>query len=99
MLSHLLKLLTISTIIGIQVIGLSGCNSSDSDNNSTPATVTTTAVTTCYSWDIPTGLPTPRVPDENPMSEVKVELGRQLFYDTRMSANNTFFLWHLSPAG
>jgi len=90
MLSHLLRLLTISTIIGIQVIGFSGCNSGDSDNNSTPSTVTTTAVTTSYSWDIPTGLPTPRVPDENPMSEVKVELGRQLFYDTRISANNTF---------
>lgn len=90
MLSHILRLLTISTIIGIQVIGFSGCNSGDSDNNSTPAPVTTTAVTTSYSWNIPTGLPTPRVPDENPMSEVKVQLGRQLFYDTRMSANNTF---------
>jgi cytochrome c peroxidase len=29
------------------------------------------------------------VPDDNPMSEEKVELGRRLFYDTRLSANGT----------
>ena len=42
-----------------------------------------------WTWDLPAGFPTPRVPDDNPMSEEKVELGRRLFYDTRLSLNQT----------
>ncbi len=40
-------------------------------------------------WDPPAGLPTVPVPDDNPMNEAKVELGRHLFYDTRLSGNQT----------
>ena len=43
-----------------------------------------------YEWDLPPGFPEPAVPADNPMSEVKVELGRRLFYDTRLSGNETF---------
>lgn len=43
-----------------------------------------------YSWDLPPGFPIPRVPENNPMTEEKVELGRHLFYDTRLSINGTF---------
>ena len=32
----------------------------------------------------------PKVPADNPMSEVKVSLGRHLFYDTRLSGNGSF---------
>ncbi len=42
-----------------------------------------------YVWDLPPGFPEPRVPEDNPMSEAKVELGRRLFYDTRLSGNET----------
>jgi cytochrome c peroxidase len=42
-----------------------------------------------YQWDLPAGFPKPRVPVDNPMTAAKVELGRYLFYDTRMSANGT----------
>ncbi|MEZ4460270.1 MAG: di-heme enzyme [bacterium] len=42
-----------------------------------------------WSWDIPQGFPTPRVPEDNPMSVAKVELGRRLFYDVRLSGNET----------
>ncbi len=42
-----------------------------------------------WSWDLPRGFPTPAVPDDNPMSEAKVELGRHLFYDRRLSANES----------
>ena len=42
-----------------------------------------------YNWQLPHGYPSPPVPDHNPMSDAKVELGRQLFYDTRLSGNNT----------
>jgi len=40
-----------------------------------------------YVWSLPKGFPKPRVPADNPMTAAKVELGRRLFYDTRMSVN------------
>src|SRR5258708_6552068 len=42
-----------------------------------------------YHWDVPQGFPKPRVPAGNPMSQAKVELGRRLFYDKRLSLNGT----------
>ncbi len=42
-----------------------------------------------FNWDLPKGFPRPFVPPDNPMSAVKVELGRYLFYDQRMSVNGT----------
>jgi cytochrome c peroxidase len=42
-----------------------------------------------YEWNLPPGFPVPRVPEDNPMSEAKVELGRFLFYDVRLSGNQT----------
>jgi cytochrome c peroxidase len=42
-----------------------------------------------YVWKLPVGFPLPRVPENNPMTEEKVELGRYLFYDTRLSGNGT----------
>jgi cytochrome c peroxidase len=43
-----------------------------------------------WVWTLPKGFPTPNVPADNPMSVSKVELGRHLFYDTRLSGNGTF---------
>jgi cytochrome c peroxidase len=40
-----------------------------------------------YRWDLPPGFPEPFVPEDNPMSEAKVQLGRRLFYDERLSIN------------
>jgi cytochrome c peroxidase len=40
-----------------------------------------------YQWNLPTGFTPPRVPDTNPMTTAKVELGRYLFYDPRLSRN------------
>jgi len=42
-----------------------------------------------WPWRLPAGFPVPRVPPDNPMSEAKVELGRRLFYDRRLSLNRT----------
>lgn len=42
-----------------------------------------------YTWDLPAGFPVPVVPADNPMSEAKVELGRRLFHDVRLSGNET----------
>lgn len=40
-----------------------------------------------YVWTLPKGFPRPYVPPDNPMTVAKVELGRHLFYDRRMSVN------------
>jgi len=40
-----------------------------------------------YAWNLPKGFPRPHVPAGNPMTAAKVELGRYLFYDVRMSVN------------
>ena len=42
-----------------------------------------------FDWRLPPGFPTPRVPQDEPMTAAKVELGRHLFYDVRLSGNET----------
>lgn len=43
-----------------------------------------------FRWrQIPSSLSPPPVPEDNPMSAAKVELGRMLFYDVRLSGNQT----------
>jgi cytochrome c peroxidase len=42
-----------------------------------------------YEWKLPPGFPHPIVPEDNPMTVAKVELGRRLFYDVRLSGNQT----------
>jgi len=40
-----------------------------------------------FDWKLPQGFPRPPVPPSNPLTAAKVELGRYLFYDKRMSVN------------
>jgi len=42
-----------------------------------------------FEWNLPPGFPLPNVPHDNPMTKEKVELGRYLFYDKRLSLNQT----------
>jgi cytochrome c peroxidase len=42
-----------------------------------------------YDWRLAEHLPRPSVPADNPMSAAKIALGRRLFYDTRLSVNDT----------
>ncbi len=42
-----------------------------------------------WQWNLPTGFPTPVVPEDNPMTMEKVALGRHLFYDRGLSGNGT----------
>ena len=42
-----------------------------------------------YDWGLPAWVPPPRVPPDNPMSAAKVELGRHLFHDPRLSLDNS----------
>ncbi len=41
-----------------------------------------------FDWRLPPGFFPPPVPESNPVSAEKVELGRRLFYDTRLSVND-----------
>lgn len=43
-----------------------------------------------WVWTLPPGFPEPFVPPDNPMSKAKVELGRHLFYDERLSVDGTY---------
>ena len=42
-----------------------------------------------FAWKLPEGFPLPRVPADNPMTPEKVELGRLLFFDSRLSGDGT----------
>ena len=42
-----------------------------------------------YRWSLPSWVPPPVVPADNPMTVAKVELGRHLFYDPRLSADGS----------
>jgi cytochrome c peroxidase len=44
---------------------------------------------TPYAWDLPPSFPTPSEPEGNPTTREKVELGRHLFYDKRLSGNDS----------
>lgn len=70
-----LKLLAVAVFGGLSVFLFS------------QGTFRTEAQRTAYQWKLPKGFPTPLVPKDNPMTDAKVELGRHLFYDVRLSIN------------
>lgn len=43
-----------------------------------------------FDWKIPAVIPKPIVPEDNPMNAEKVELGRHLFYEKRLSITGNF---------
>ncbi|MBL4942665.1 MAG: di-heme enzyme [Colwellia sp.] len=45
--------------------------------------------TSIYQWPIINGFPKPQVPADNPMTTAKVILGKTLFYDVNLSANQS----------
>lgn len=63
------------------VLSLCGCGGNTLSVNDTTQSQ--------WAWALPANFPPPRVPSDNPMSEAKVELGRFLFYDHRLSGNGT----------
>ena len=56
----------------------------------TVAALAASAIESSYQWRLPAWAPKPLVPQDNPMSQAKVELGRVLFYDKRLSVNGSF---------
>lgn len=60
-----------------------GCGGGDSGDSSPPTG------NAGYQWLLPQGFPTPKESADNPLTDAKVELGRHLFFDLRMSINQT----------
>jgi cytochrome c peroxidase len=48
------------------------------------------AAPAAYEWNLPRGFPVPAVPADNPMSVAKVELGRRLFNEPRLSVTGFY---------
>lgn len=42
-----------------------------------------------YHWALPEGFPVPSIPKDNPITAAKVDLGRHLFYDKRLSVDGS----------
>jgi cytochrome c peroxidase len=59
------------------------------DGQPVPASDASDYVPSRYAWDLPSWMPKPLEPRDNPTTPAKVELGRRLFYDTRLSINRT----------
>jgi len=68
--------------------GGGGGGSDGGDGGSNNATPPATPAAD-YQWVLPPGFPQPKEYAENPLSDAKVELGRYLFYDLRMSINQS----------
>ena len=77
---------TAARLIGVLLpLWLASCGGS----SSTTVQDTAPAQTGGWSWRLPANFPLPLEPAHNPMSTAKVELGRHLFYDVRLSGNGT----------
>jgi len=64
------------TLVLVVLIFLSACSEKQSIKSN-------------YQWQIIKGFPKPQVPENNKMSQAKVDLGRAIFYDKNLSANQT----------
>lgn len=76
---------------------LAGCGGGN-DGGDTAATAQPTVLQWNYpaytapddwDWGLPAHFPPPRVPADNPMNAAKVDLGRHLFYDVRLSGKGS----------
>lgn len=70
-------------LLAAMVMLLSGCPDSSTTINDQGA------LRSDFNWQIRAGIPLPVEPADNPMSEAKFQLGRHLFYDARLSSNET----------
>lgn len=73
--------LTVALLTLATALSAAGCGDDDGQGD--------VAESGAYDWQLPKGFPVPSVPVTNPMSEAKVELGRRLFYDVRLSGDES----------
>jgi cytochrome c peroxidase len=79
-----LKVTTLLLIFGL-VFLLSQCKKDSAIFQSSSSL----PIGTPYDLVIPDGFPNPFIPNDNPLTHEGIELGRHIFYDKRLSADNT----------
>lgn len=77
--------LSILASIAVSVLLLSKCEKDKNNCSSCPPAI----VGTPYELEVPEGFPQPFIPADNPMTVEGVKLGRFLFYDKKLSADQT----------
>jgi len=71
-----------ATSVGVAaLLALAGCGDPDAIPDGPQPTP--------FALVLPTGFPAPVIPADNPLTVEKIELGRRLFYDRRLSGNET----------
>lgn len=70
-------------------LALQACGGGSGSSASTDPSGETPPGGVAWQWNLPAGFTPPPVPKDNPMSVAKVELGRALFHDVRLSGNAT----------
>lgn len=85
------RILVLAVLSGLAALLLPACQKSADDNSMLLAAGFLLAGSGCpsYNYNLPEGIPQPVVPAENCQTEQKVELGRHLFYDKRLSRDET----------
>jgi cytochrome c peroxidase len=77
-------------VLAVVVLDACADTASEPANESSDTGLADAGVSEEYAWlELPPGFPLPAIPDDNPLTPEKAELGRYLFYDTRLSANQT----------
>ncbi len=74
-----------SSLVWLLPLALVGCKDSTPSASQAPPPVAVATV----AVKVPAGLPQLPVPDDNPMTADKIELGRKLYFDTRLSKDGT----------
>jgi cytochrome c peroxidase len=82
--------LALGMATGLAIASCTGSNPSALPKDAGNADAGATDASDGYAWVLPKDFPVPNVPQDNPMSEAKVALGRRLFYDKRLSGNQTY---------
>jgi cytochrome c peroxidase len=77
------------THAGISVLLLAGAVLGGCSKNKEEAIDPVVPAPTPYTLVVPAGFPTPVIPADNPLTNEGVALGRMLFYETKLSSNNT----------
>ncbi|TGL54781.1 di-heme enzyme [Leptospira wolffii] len=85
---YIYLILLFVSLIGCEELGLAKKGSSNSELALLFVSPTISEGTP-YVFDLPAGFPSPKIPSDNAMTVEKVRLGRFLFFDTKLSENQT----------
>ena len=80
------------SILGILTLVISACGGHDEMMSPQPVPLTPDFGLSPHlqTLGLPTDFPTPKIPPDNLPNAAKIELGRYLFYDVRLSGNQTY---------